>query len=205
MKTMLSAATLALAAFSLPAAAQAPEAPGKPDASRVAAGLYKLDPAHSQVAFSVTHFGFSTYHGLFGDVSGTMTLDPAKPSAAKIAIDIPIAKITTTSAALTAHLLKPEFFDAAQFPNGRFESNAIIVDGNSATISGNLTLKGVTKPVTLKATLVGAGTNPFNKAPTVGFDATTTIKRSDFGINYGIPFVTDEVKLNITVAFEKVG
>jgi polyisoprenoid-binding protein YceI len=73
----------------------------------------------------------------------------------------------------------------------------------TAKINGNLTLNGVTKPVTLDATFVGAGNNPFSKKPTVGFHARTVIKRSEWGITYGIPLVTDEVRLDISVAFEK--
>ncbi len=203
MKTLVSAAILALAVTALPASAQAPDVPGKADISRVAAGAYKLDPTHTQVAFSVNHFGFNAYHGLFGDVTGSMTLDPANPAATRLSIEIPMAGITTSSKALTDHLKKPEFFDAAKFPTGRFESTSIIVDGMTAKIVGNLTIKGVTKPVTLDARFIGAGTNPFNKAPTVGFEASTSIKRSDFNVSYGIPLVSDRVDLLVTAAFEK--
>jgi polyisoprenoid-binding protein YceI len=78
-----------------------------------------------------------------------------------------------------------------------------VANGTSAKITGNLTLNGVTKPVILDATFSGAGANPFNKKPTIGFHGTTTIKRSEFGVTYGIPVVSDEVKLDISVAFEK--
>ena len=87
------------------------EVPGKPDPARVTAGSYAVDPAHTQLAFTVMHLGFNPYHGLFGDITGTLELDPAKPDAAKLSIDIPMAGITTTSADLDTHLRTPDFFD----------------------------------------------------------------------------------------------
>lgn len=205
MKTSLSclaaAVTLALAA---PAAAQMPaEVPGKADPARVTAGAYKVDPAHTQVTFTVNHLGFSLYRGQFGDITGTLTLDPAKPAAARMSIEIPMSGLVTTSKALTDHLMKADFFDAARYPSARFESTSIVVSGTNAVITGNLTIRDVTRPVTLQARFIGAGTSPMNKAETVGFEATARLKRSDFGVSYGIPFVTDEVDLAISAAFEK--
>ena len=111
--------------------------------------------------------------------------------------------MSTTVEGLNEHLQKPEFFDAAQFPTGEFVSTKVVVAGNSATITGNLTLKGVTRPVVLTARFVGAGIMPMGaKKLNVGFAATTTIKRSDFGISYGIPLVSDDVELTINAAFE---
>jgi polyisoprenoid-binding protein YceI len=203
-RPIVTACLLAVAAATLPAIAQMPkEAPGKADPARVTAGTYKADSAHTQIAFTVNHLGFNAYHGLFGDSTGTLTLDPAKPSAAKVDIEIPMSGITTTSAKLTEHLKGADFFDAAKFPTARFQSTAVMASGTNATITGNLTIKGVTKPVTLNAKFIGAGKGPMNGADTVGFEATTSIKRSDFGISYGVPLVSDEVPLEITVAFEK--
>jgi polyisoprenoid-binding protein YceI len=203
-RSIVTACLLAAAAVAVPTIAQMPkEVPGKADPSRVTAGTYKADSAHTQILFSVNHLGFNVYHGIFGDASGTLTIDPAKPSTAKVDIEIPISGITTTSAKLTEHLKGADFFDAAKFPTGRFQSTAVQASGTSATITGNLTLKGVTKPVTLNAKFTGAGKGPMNQLETVAFEATATIKRSDFGISYGIPFVPDEVPLQITVAFEK--
>lgn len=203
-RSIVTACLLTAAALTVPAIAQMPkEVPGKADPSRVTAGTYKADSGHTQILFSVNHLGFNVYHGLFGDATGTLTLDPAKPAAAKVDIEIPMSGITTTSAKLTEHLKGADFFDAAKFPTGRFQSTAVQASGTDATITGNLTLKGVTKRVTLKAKFTGAGKGPMNQLETVAFEATTTIKRSDFGISYGIPFVPDEVPLQITVAFEK--
>lgn len=210
--------TLPLAAFALAAAivtpivvAQGASAPGAPDKSRVTAGTYAADPGHTMVVWEVDHFGFSKYSGIFGDVAGTLVIDPANPAAAKVDVTIPVAKVTTASAGLTSHLLragkdggKPDFFGATP-ADAKFVSTAVVLDddGDEAKVTGNLTLNGVTKPVTLDVDFHGAGTNPFNKKETVGFQAETTIKRSDFGISYGIPAVSDEVELEIHAAFEK--
>jgi polyisoprenoid-binding protein YceI len=111
--------------------------------------------------------------------------------------------MTTTSAAFTKHLQSKDFFEVEKYPSAKFVSTSVTVDGQNAKIAGDLTLHGVTKPVTLDAKLTGAGTNPMSKAATVGFSATATIKRSDFGLGYAAPAVGDEVKLKITAAFEK--
>lgn len=209
---------LPLVAFALAAAvvtpivvAQGGSAPGAPDKSRVTAGTYAADPGHTMVVWEVDHFGFSKYSGIFGDVAGTLVIDPANPAAAKVDVTIPVAKITTASAGLTGHLLragkdggKPDFFGATP-ADAKFVSTAVVLDddGDEAKVTGNLTLNGVTRPVTLDVDFHGAGTNPFNKKETVGFQAEATIKRSDFGITYGIPAVSDEVELEIHAAFEK--
>jgi polyisoprenoid-binding protein YceI len=208
------AALLALAGGALafvPAvtAQGAREMPGIQDPARVTAGTYAADPGHSLIGWEVSHFGFSDYFGIFGDVSGTLVLDPANPDAAKVDMTIPVANVTTASKGLTDHLLragkdggKPDFFGPAPAP-ARFVSTSVKAKGMTAIITGDLTLNGVTKPVTFEAEFVGAGNNPFNKKATVGFEAETEIKRSDFGVNYAIPFVSDEVELDISVAFEK--
>jgi len=195
------ATVLALAAA--PLLAQMPTtAPGAPDPSRVVAGTYKVDTGHTQVLFTVSHLGFSLYTGQFTQPTGSLTLDPKNPAADKVEISFPIAKVSTTVDGLNAHLQKPEFFDAAQFPEGKFVSTKVTVSGTTATIEGNLTLKGVTKPVVLDAHFVGAGAAPMGPPKVnVGFAATTTIKRSDFGISYGIPLVSDKVDLVINAAF----
>lgn len=217
-RTTLAAATALVFATGMTAFAPAltaqgtPQVPGAQDTSRVTAGTYAADPAHSLIAFEVNHFGFNDYYGLFGDVAGTLVIDPASPNAAKVDVTIPVANVTTASKGLTDHLLragkdggKPDFFGPAPAP-ARFVSTSVTVDPKDAmkaTITGNLTLNGVTRPVIFEAEFTGAGNNPFNKKATIGFEAETEIKRSDFGVNYGIPFVSDEVELDISVAFEK--
>jgi polyisoprenoid-binding protein YceI len=196
---------LSLALFA-PLAAQdaAPaELPGKIVGARITAGTYQTDPLHSLVGFRVNHLGFNDYFGVFGDVTGTLDFDPTNPNAAKVDVTIPLSGLSTASAKLTEHMKGDDFFDNAKFPSPRFVSSKITTTGNSAIIEGNLTIRGVTKPVSLDAEFTGAGVNTFNKKETIGFEATTAIRRSDFGMNYGIPFVSDEVLLGITVAFEK--
>jgi len=190
--------------------AQGGSAPGAPDKSRVTAGTYAADPLHTMVVWEVDHLGFSKYTGIFGDVSGTLVIDPKNPAAAKVDVTIPVSKVTTANAGLTSHLLrpgkdggKPDFFGAAP-ADAKFVSTSVVLDddGDEAKVTGNLTLNGVTKPVTLDVDFHGAGVG-MNKKETVGFQAETTIKRSDFGINMGIPYVSDAVELEIHAAFEK--
>ena len=203
---------LAAAALAVPSAAQqGMQKPGARNAAAISGGTYKADPGHTLVRWEVDHLGFSPYFGIFGDVTGTLTLDPKNPAAAKVDVTIPVSKVTTASAGLTEHLLragkaggKPDFFGAAP-ADARFVSTRVTPRGQTATIDGNLTLNGVTRPVTLKARFYGAGKMPAQMGgkENVGFEAETTIRRSDFGISMGIPLVSDEVKLDIAAAFEK--
>jgi polyisoprenoid-binding protein YceI len=209
MRKTIAILALAAAVATTPLIGQGMQLPGQKDASRVTAGTYKTDPGHSLIGWEVNHFGFNDYFGIFGDVAGTLTIDPANPNAAKVDVTIPVAKVTTASAGLTSHLLragkdggKPDFFGPTP-ADARFVSTKVVASGMTAKITGNLTLNGVTKEVVLDAEFTGAGNNPFNKKATIGFEAETTIKRSDFGIAYALPMVSDEVELDISVAFEK--
>lgn len=202
----------ATAAIATPIVAQqAMQAPGSKNPAAISGGTYTVDPNHTLIGWRVDHLGFNDYFGIFGSVTGTLTLDPKRPNAAKVDVTIPVSKVTTASAGLTAHLLragkdggKPDFFGANP-ADARFVSTSVVATGQRAKIAGNLTLNGVTKPVTLDASFSGAGKMPAQMGgkETVGFHATTMIKRSDFGMNYGIPMVSDAVKLDITAAFEK--
>ena len=213
MRRIIPLAALAAAVVAVPVvvAQNPPAVPGAPDKARVAAGTYAADPGHTMVVWTVDHFGFSDYTGIFGDVTGTLVIDPANPAAAKVDVTIPVGTVTTASSGLTGHLLragkdggKPDFFGPAP-ADAKFVSTAVVLgdDGDDAKVTGNLTLNGVTRPVTLDVEFHGAGDNPFNKKATVGFEAEGKIRRSDFGITYGIPMVSDEVKLKIHAAFEK--
>lgn len=200
---ILAAAALALAG--VPAIAQlatAPDQPGQPIASRVAAGTYQVDPNHTQVAWEVNHMGFSILEGMFPVSGGSLTIDPAKPAATRLDVTIPIDAVATTSEPFAHHLKTDQIFDAAKFPTARFVSSGVVPrGGNKATVTGMLTIKGVTKPVTLDATFIGAGINPQNKKPNIGFGASGTVKRSDFGVALAAPIVSDEVRLHIHAAF----
>ncbi len=185
------------------AIAAVPAANHAATASAVQAGAYKADPNHTQVIWSVDHMGLSKLYGMMGQVTGTLQLDPAKPAAAVVDIEIPVSAITVTSAPFSNHLKTADLFDMAKYPTAKFVSKSVTVKGQSATIVGDLTLHGVTKPVTLAATFHGAGPNAQSKVLTVGFSAKTQIKRSEFGMNFAVPVVSDLVDLEITAAFEK--
>lgn len=184
-----------------PAIAQDARAPAV--ATAIKAGSYKVDPGHTQIVFSVLHFGFTNYSGLFSGVSGTLQLDPANPGASKLNVSVPIDSVQTTSSKLDGELKGADWFDGAKFPAATFVSTSVTPGGNnSASITGDLTIRGVTKPVTLKAQFVGGGVNPLSKVDTVGFEATGTIKRSDFGVSKYVPLVGDNVTVTIAGAFE---
>lgn len=198
----VSAIAAAALIVALPAVAQMP---GAPDTSRVVAGAYKVDPNHTQVVWTLSHMGVSALSGAFGASGGTLQIDPANLAAAKVNVTFNVADMSTTASAFTKHLSSPDFFDVAKFPTATFVSTAVRATGGGATITGNLTIKGVTKPVTLDAKFYGAGTSPMSKKLNVGFSATTSIKRSDFGLGAYAPAVANDVSLQIHGAFERVG
>lgn len=202
----------ALAVVSTIAFAQAPmSAPGSRNVAAITGGTYTADPNHTLVVWTLNHLGFSPYTGIFGSVTGTLTLDPKHPNSAKVDVTIPVSKVTTASGGLTQHLLrpgkdggKPDFFGADP-GDARFVSTSVVARGQTARITGNLTLNGVTRPVTLDASFYGAGkmAPQMGGKENVGFRATGTILRSQFGLGFGIPMVGDEVKLDIAGAFQK--
>lgn len=197
------AALLAVAGGSI-VIAQAPAAPGTKDAAKVTGGTYKVDGGHTQVVFAWDHMGFSNNIGTIAEPTGTLTLDKANPAASKVSVEFQIANLRTGVAKLDEHLAKPDFFDAAKYPTATFVSTSVKPDGaTGAEITGNLTLHGVTKPVTLDAEFYGAGVQPMSKKENIGFVATGSIKRSDFGMGAYVPLVSDAIELKIIAAFEK--
>ncbi|MEG3174971.1 YceI family protein [Sphingomonas sp. RB3P16] len=204
--THLYAATAAALLLGAPALAQTtpPEMlRGAGTVADVKAGTYKVEPNHTQVTFSVSHFGISPFAGTFSDASGTLTLDPAKPAATKLDVTIPIASVQTTSSVLTGELKSADWFDAAKFPTATFHSTKIAALGADAVqVDGTLTLHGVTKPVSFRAKLFGAATNPMSKKASLGFLGRMVIKRSEFGVTKYVPVVSDETVLVINAAFE---
>jgi polyisoprenoid-binding protein YceI len=173
------------------------------DPAAVKSGGFKLEPAHTQVGFAMSHLGISNYTGVFHDAAGTLTLDAANPGISKLSVTVPVASLQTTVPALDTELKGKGWFDAAAFPTATFVSTRVTRTGaNTATIEGDLTLHGVTKPVKLDAQLVGSGVNVLNKVYSVGFVAKGSIKRSDFGIKTYLPVLADDVDLTIQAAFE---
>jgi polyisoprenoid-binding protein YceI len=160
---------------------------------------YDLDPNHTQVEFSWNHFGFSNITGRFDKVEGNFQFDPADPTRSSIDVTIPIASIDTGVGALDEHLQGADFFDAAQFPVATFKSSKVErVDADSLKVSGDLTIHGVSKPAVLDVTINKVGEHPMAGRAAAGFDAKTTIKRSDFGINKYVPNVSDDIVIAIT-------
>ena len=171
----------------------------------VRSGNYVLDPAHGKITWSVDHMGFSTYVGQFTDVSAKLDLNVANPSESDLEAVIATDSVGTLNDQLDAHLKTADFFDTAKFPIARFEATGIrLTDRDSAQITGNLTLRGITRPVIIAADFNQAGVNPVDQKYTLGFDGRALIKRSDFGIEYGLPMLGDEVTLNLEAEFKLV-
>ena len=194
------ALTILGAAITVPASAQIASS----DPAAVQAGTYAVDARHTQVTFTLSHFGFTDYSGALGGATGSLSLDSQRPSSSKLTVSVPVGSLVSTVPALDAELKGPQFLDAAKFSDAQFAADRITVTGKGrATIVGKLTLHGVSQPLTLDARFIGAGINPINKAYTVGFEGTGTIKRSAFGIMQYLPLVGDDVQLTIHAAFER--
>ena len=165
--------------------------------SAQAAETYKLDPSHTAITWHVNHFGFSTPSGKFMSVDGDVKLDEANPAASSVKVTVDVNGINSGVAKLDEHLKTPDFFDVAKFPTATFISTKVVPTGkDTAKVEGNLTLHGVTKPVTLDVKLNKIGENMM-KLKTAGFTASTTIKRSEFGITTYVPNLGDDVKIEI--------
>lgn len=191
-----------LAASAL-AAALATTAAHAADAPRL--GHYVVEPSHTQILFGVNHLGFTTYYGWFADASGTLDL-AASAGADKLAITVPTGSVKTTSDKLVGELVGAEWLDATKFPDATFASTEVMRTGaTTADITGDFTLHGVTRPLTLHAHFMGAGVNPLDHNYTVGFSATGSFKRSVFGVAKYVPLVGDEVSLTLSGAFELKG
>jgi polyisoprenoid-binding protein YceI len=162
-----------------------------------AAETYTLDPMHTQVAWSINHFGFSNPSGKFAMIEGTLTLDEAKPEDSKVEATITIKNLVTGLDKLNEHLWSDKFFDAAKFPAATFTSTKVEVTGkDTAKVTGDLTLHGVTKPVTLDVKLNKIGENMM-KRKTAGFSATLVLKRSDFGMTTYLPNLGDDITIGV--------
>ena len=158
---------------------------------------YKLDPLHTAVIWHVSHLGFSSPSGKFMNIDGTLVLDRQNPAGSKVDIVIPLTLIDTGVPKLDEHLKSKDFFDVTAYPTATFISNTVqLTNKNTAIVHGTLTLHGIAKAVDLDVRLNKLGDN-YMKVPTAGFSATTTIKRSDFGITFFLPVLPDEVRLEI--------
>jgi polyisoprenoid-binding protein YceI len=198
---LTAAAILLTAALAAPALAQTSLVTSP---AAVQPGAYKVEPSHTRVMFAVSHMGFTTWYGDFAGASGALRLDVARPANSRIEVSVPTGSVTTTNSTLDGELKSADWFDAARFPAMTFKSRQVTVTGpGRADILGDLTLHGVTRPLTLHGRFNGAGVNPLGKAYTVGFEASGKIKRSDFGVTKYVPLVGDDVDLILSAAFEK--
>ena len=160
---------------------------------------YTIDSSHTFPTFEVSHLGFSTHRGRFNNTSGQIVIDSAAKSGS-IEVKIDTASVDTGGEKLETHLRAEDFFNVEKFPAMTFKSNKLNFNGDTLVAAqGELTLLGISKPVTLTIASFKCGNHPVNKKAMCGAEASATIKRSDFGMKYGVPAVGDEVKLNIQV------
>lgn len=201
-----------------------PASPGRPAALRamLASGLlvlamavaanaiaapiqYRIDPTHTDVIAQWNHLGFSRPSAHFGQVDGTIVHDADNVSASSVQVTIPLSGLNAYVARFDAHLRSADYFDAEVFPVATYRSTAVedLGDGR-LKVTGELTIKDITRTVVLDVVLNKAAPHPRNNRPTIGFDATTTLLRSDFGLGRGAPAVSDEVSLRITTEAQAV-
>ncbi|AJB48483.1 MULTISPECIES: YceI family protein [Acinetobacter calcoaceticus/baumannii complex] len=160
---------------------------------------YKIDPTHTATVFSWNHFGFSTPSANFSDIQGVIKVDNAKPANSSVNVTIPLSSVNTNVPALDKEFQQEAWFNAAKYPNITFKSTKVETkDKKHFKITGDLTVKGVTKPVVLDAVLNKQGEHPMAKVPAIGFNATTSFNRSDFGLGNYVPNVGDKITVNIT-------
>ncbi|SDI48424.1 YceI family protein [Aliiruegeria lutimaris] len=161
---------------------------------------YVLDPSHSQVVFSYNHLGYSTTTGMFSGFEGEIALDAEDPAASSVNVSMPVLSMFTGWEARDGHFMSEDFFGAAEGDLVSFNSTGIeVTGGNTALITGTLSMNGVEKEVVLDTVLNAAGTHPMENKEWAGFTATTTLLRSDFGLGLYAPYVSDEVAVMISV------
>ncbi|EPE2797632.1 YceI family protein [Acinetobacter baumannii] len=160
---------------------------------------YKIDPTHTATVFSWNHFGFSTPSANFSDIQGVIKVDNAKPANSSVNVTIPLSSVNTNVPALDKEFQEEAWFNAAKYPNITFKSTKVETkDKKHFKITGDLSVKGITKPVVLDAVLNKQGEHPMAKVPAIGFNATTSFNRSDFGLGNYVPNVGDKITVNIT-------
>ncbi len=187
MKRTLLAAGFAFAAAAATSAVAAPE-------------KYMLDSSHSQILFSYNHLGYSTTWGMFSGFEGEIMFDQEDPANSSVSVSMPVKSMWTGWEKRDAHIMSPDFFDASDDELVSFTSTGIEVTGETtALITGDLTVNGVTKSVVLDAQMNAASEHPMAKKPWAGFNATTTLKRTDFDVGNFAPFVGDDVTVQISV------
>jgi polyisoprenoid-binding protein YceI len=163
------------------------------------AATYTLEPDYTQGVFRWNHLGFSSPAAQFAQGTGTLEFEQADPAKSSVRVTIPLATLNTGVPALDDDFRSTDFFDTAKYSVATFQSTKVEkgAAANQRKITGDLNLHGVIKPVTLDVTIVKIGANPRTNLPTVGFDATTSLRRSDFGLGKYVPQVSDEIQMHI--------
>jgi len=163
------------------------------------ATTYTLEPDYTQGIFRWNHLGFSNPAAQFSQGAGTLEFDQANPSKSSVKVTIPLSSLNTGVPALDEHFRSADFFETAKFPTAAFVSTKVEkgTAANQLKVTGDLSLHGMTIPVTLDVTVIKIGTNPRTSLPTIGFEATTTLKRSDFGLGKYAPQVSNEIQMRL--------
>ena len=173
-------------------------------APALAAERYNLDPMHTQVRFHWNHFGYSNMSAAFGEVKADLQLDTADLTKSTVAVEIPIASLSSGVPKLDEHLKSADFFNAAEFPLATFKSTSVEQAGERALkVKGDLTIHGVTLPAVLDVTVNQIGTHPMAEGPAAGFDASTTTQPSPFGIGKYAPAVSDDIRIHVSTETHK--
>lgn len=169
-------------------------------AAQAAPQTFTLESPHTQILFSVNHLGFSNSYGKFTGYEGTIVFDPEAPAASSVDVTIDAKSVDLNHAKWNDHVKNADILDTEKFPNITFKSTKIEVTGEkTANITGDLTIRGVTKPVVLATVFNKLDKHPMKGEVVAGFSATAQFKRSDFGVSYGLPNVGDEMKIIIEV------
>lgn len=196
-RTLLSAAALAVLAFSPALAAPAAPVASPADPSKAPAGVYKIDSRHTNVIWTISHMGFSNFIGRFDKTEGELNYDPADPTKSTLKVTIDPNSISTNVPDFAKELAGPEWINAGKGPITFVSTGAQKTSPTTGKLTGDLTLNGVTKPATFDVTFVGAGDNPMSKAPVIGFSGKTVIKRSEFGITKYVGMIGDDVTVQV--------
>jgi polyisoprenoid-binding protein YceI len=197
---------IVLASLAFLTIAGAASAATSTDPKQAPTGTYSMDTRHTQVLFAIPHLNITDYYGRFDRVSGNLNYNSGQPEKSSVNVTIDMTTVDMPSKELIGELMGAGVFDSTKFPTATFKSTAITRTGpNTGTITGDLTLHGVTKPVTLDATFGGLTTDPFNGDDDIGLHATTTIKRTDFGLTGMVweSVVGNDVKLTIEAMFQR--
>lgn len=191
-------------AFGQPSLAQAPSTPAGPDLKDTPSGAYQLDPNHTSITFKINHLGFSRYTGRFDKMEATLNFNREAPEQSALDVTVYPNSIDTNNGTLEETLRGDKWFDVIKYPRATFQSTKIERTGpTTAKITGDFTLMGVTHPLVLDVTLVGAGVRPMDEKKVLGFSATGSFKRSDYGLSNLLPLIGDDVTLEIETEFDK--